>query len=459
MRLRFEHKNDHNLVFLLTSMPPPRPPSWIDPLRVPVFGMAWYTTNTGEHIVAYSGGGGSAKTGVHNHVVVQTKTNECSISTGEKVGIAVRLYGNQEYLYLLVSVGDEIQRYALDEETARLAGSIHLPQYDQGGASLDDMCNAMAVNRTKDRLILGCESGLVRLYGINDDDTNNFAAFISICQGHIKAVCAVQFSQTNDDTFVSSAKDGTARVWNIDKNHLVRSTATLTCDCTDPTAKKPMKPGTQILVRGCAFAGTNMIVTVASPRRGAAFLTGWRRDATGFGVGVRTLVSPVPVSAMDSSGPYVAMGTVDGSIILWNLETWKIIRKFDQVHELPVTCLSIRPQFDSTDLDITVHVRSASADSKLACLSLQRKVPKANKPERLGSSNTGLLTFIHRIIVGLFLLWVISPMIQDASDACGQYWYQSDGSFLQRVEDVAHCVFEDVLWAPGHRPGVATPPY
>jgi hypothetical protein len=578
-------------------MPPPRPPSWIDPLRVPVFGMTWHTLSTPsprqqqqqqqppispispQHIIAYSGGGGSAKTGVHNHVVVQMNNgnngnghlmlDELSISTGDKVGIAVRLYEEQEQdddqqqhhngedddgsgppppssprLYLLVSLGDEILQYELlllrgsgktrsnNAETteAVLVGRFDLPPFELAGVTHTDMCNALAVNHqyhhavvattTTDQqpaagrllLALGCESGLVRLYAIvnthqqhhfhhdyevTTSSTSTSTTFVpvNLCQGHIGTVCAVHFANTCPDRFVSSAKDGTARVWQI-YGTIVRPESTLICDCTDPNAEndnkkknkkksRPMKPGSNpIMVRGCAFAGDNdeIIITVASPRRGAAFLTAWHRnpEGGGFGVAQRTLVSSVPVSAMAASTStttttpsgatttttYVALGTTDGTILIWDINHWTLLRKFDQIHELPVTCVVLRPHcFDTVDggtdddfeTTITVHARSASADGKLACLSLQKHVPTKRHPARVVSPTKRLrgMAVLHHLLSTILIVLILSPILQEicwSHTGCDWNTRKSWWSFIV-------CLVENVVWAPGDRPGLTRPPF
>jgi WD40 repeat protein len=590
------------------TMPPPRPPSWIDPLRVPVFGMTWHTLSSPppprhqqqqqqqppmppQHIIAYSGGGGSAKTGVHNHVVVQMNNgnngghmmlDELSISTGDKVGIAVRLYEEQDdhdddqqqhnnddgsgpppsssRLYLLVSLGDEILQYELllrgsgssrtnDETAAVLVGRFDLPPFELGGVTHTDMCNALAVNHQYHHLVtaatttntntntdqqpggrlllaLGCESGLVRLYAIvnthhhdhfhhdydvttSSTSTSTTYVPINLCQGHIGAVCAVHFANHHHhttgagaaaaaDRFVSSAKDGTARVWQI-YGTIVRPESTLICDCTDPNAEndnkkkknkkpsRPMKPGSNpIMVRGCAFAGDNdeIIITVASPRRGAAFLTAWHRNPEaggGFGVAQRTLVSSVPVSAMAASTStttttmisgtttttttttYVALGTTDGTILIWDINHWTLLRKFDQIHELPVTCIVLRPHcFDTVDggdpeTTITVHARSASADGKLACLSLQKHIPTKRHSARVVSPTKRLrcMTVLHHFLSTILIVLVLSPILQEicwTHTGCDWNTRKSWWSFVM-------CLVENVVWAPGDRPGLTRPPF
>jgi WD40 repeat protein len=556
-------------------MPPLRPPSWIDPLRVPVFGMAWHTLLQAScppvddrdhpllsprHIIAYSGGGGSARTGVHNHVVVQIFMNnsnlvmdEFSISTGDKVGIAVRLYqeednddnGMSPSLYLLVSLGDEILQYeillspensvgkggtATATAVVLLCGRLDIPNFDQAGNSLKDMCNAMAVHhppvlnntsgqqsrpRRQRLLALGCESGLIRLYTIDNNSTSTSTSTIittftpfNLCQGHVQAVCAVHFANNNTINnhirFVSSAKDGTARVWKI-QGTIVRSEATLTCDCTDPNAAQQKEqeaenkrknksnnnrppPNNPIMVRGCAFAGDNdeIIITVASPRRGAAFLSAWQcRDGSGvYALAIRTLISPVPVSAMATTTSsslssknattttHVALGTTDGTILLWNVNAWKLSRRYDTVHELPVTCIVIRPHFETIDGDATVvttvHARSASADGKLANLSLQTTLPVQMRPARLSRPTDTLrrLALFHRFLVTIMIAYIISPILFDLYDSgvgpCRPenllvqqqrlpVGNNPSVSFQDKWWDVTTCIVEDVLWTPGHQ--------
>jgi len=59
----------------------------------------------------------------------------------------------------------------------------------------------------------------------------------------------------------------------------------------------------------------------------------------------RIQCSPVPVSAtsLSSDSTLFTLGTVEGSILLYNLETKKVMKQFNEVHDLPVTCVASRP--------------------------------------------------------------------------------------------------------------------
>jgi hypothetical protein len=441
--------------------------------------------------------------------------------------------GMSPSLYLLVSLGDEILQYEIllpkggggkgAATAVVLCGRLDIPNFDQAGNSLKDMCNAMAVHhpildtsgqqRQQRLLALGCESGLIRLYTIDNTSTSSSTSTLTsftpfnLCQGHVQAVCAVHFANaTNKMTrFVSSAKDGTARVWKI-QGTIVRSEATLTCDCTDPNQKedtdkrknKTNRPplNNPIMVRGCAFAGDNdeIIITVASPRRGAAFLSAWQcRDGSGvYALAMRTLISPVPVSAMaattsslssrlddnnnkiyqnTATTTHVALGTTDGTILLWNVNAWKLSRRYDTVHELPVTCIVIRPHFETVDGDetlvTTVHARSASADGKLANLSLQTTLPVQMRPARLSRPTDTLrrLAVMHRFLVTILIAYIISPILFDLYESgvgpCRPETLlvqqqrlpignNPSVSFQDKWWDVTTCIVEDVLWTPGH---------
>ena len=100
-------------------MPLPRPPSRIEPLPIPVFAISWFGDPAdGRSITAYSGGGGSARTGVKNLIVIQDGADaERTISTGDKVGIAIHVYKNPitNKLWMIVALGSDVARYSIPE--------------------------------------------------------------------------------------------------------------------------------------------------------------------------------------------------------------------------------------------------------------------------------------------------------------------------------------------------------
>ena len=94
--------------------------------------------------------------------------------------------------------------------------------------------------------------------------------------------------------------------------------------------------------------------------------------------------------SQSADGSLLALGGVDGTITLWNTETLKILKKFPEVHELPVTCIAARPYstpLQGDDEGIVMHALSASADSKFALLTLQRRGPKKPRGNKSSSGS------------------------------------------------------------------------
>lgn len=424
---------------------PVRPPSRIDTITFPVFGLSWYGNPAdGTSIVAYCGGGGSAKTGVFNKIVVQINGSDPKeISTGDQVCVGIQVYQNpisQKY-WLLGAVGNSVVRYSLPEGTL------------QGKANVaSDGANAVATNAMADRLAVGCESGDVHLFEISDD-SNDFVP-LAVCQGHVKAVCAVAFA-LRSKILVSSAKDGTAKVWNYESN---QCQATLKCQVPPPKSA-PKRPQ-QILVRGCAFGDLEgkVIYSVASARRGEAYLYRWlSTGSSDYQCDQRIECSPVPVSAMSLSADagMLALGGVDGTITLYNTETWKVLKKFKEVHELPVTCIAARPYstpLKGDDEGVVMHALSASADSKFALLTLQRRGPK--KASSGGGGGSGTVVFSTSFLIWMGLLsWAMYYVVQETQQKCQDEW--NEHAYGKMYE----CFLHTVLIAPSSRPGILVPPH
>jgi WD domain, G-beta repeat len=445
-------------------MPPPRPPSRVEPVSIPVFGISWLLAaapppEPGRSYTAYTGGGGSARTGVRNLVVLQSSEGEgddVTISTGDLVGLAVLLYQNPltQSVGLLVALGAQVRRYSVPDATEH--GSCVLAEY-QTSNETEESCCAVAVNAMADRWAAGCDSGLIFVFALSDEAFGQ-APPLYTCTGHSKSICAVVFS-VRGGKLLSSAKDGFARVW--DDAHQGASIAELLCDCTpdQASAKTATKPSTtppQILVRGCAFADLDgtVVLTVASARRGAAFLAQWLQppNTLPYECQLRTACSPCPVSAMSLSqdGRLLVLGAVDGSIRLWSVLDWAELRVYPEVHDLPVTCIAARPlehiALASEAGNVPIHAKSASADGQMACLTLVRKIPRA-----AGATGGGGMWWPrgHRLIVTCLWLWLLSPLAREAARKCGTStpW-----------KEWPRCVRDRVLWAPSTRPGLASMP-
>ena len=180
-------------------------------ITFPAFASSWLGTPSlppsnagGLSILAYSGGGGSAKTGVFNLIHVSSAhqlseeerqddanadeygvvKNEFRISTGDEVGVGVALFRPHnakkgEGALLAAAVGNEIRVYRVpispddlpgaddddgvgagsdEKENAKhlLLGSVHVG--DGFG------CNAVSWSPTGNAIAVGCENGRVRVY-------------------------------------------------------------------------------------------------------------------------------------------------------------------------------------------------------------------------------------------------------------------------------------------------------
>lgn len=428
---------------------PLKPPSRVDPLNFPVFGMSWYANPAnGLSLVAYCGGGGSAKTGVNNAILVRAPDGDTRrIDTGDNVGVALKLVQNPQtgVIFLMVALGKKVERY-------NLPACVKSGEIEVGGEGV----NAINVNNMVNKIACGCENGEVKVYEFTDERFDG-ESLLYVCKGHTNTVCSVDFSCLGD-RLVSSAKDGTARVWEQDK-----SLAELKCSIEGgkpPKGKKPKivsKRPVQVLVRGCAFGDMegHVVFTVASARRGGAFLGAWQETPEGWQCD-RNEVSDVPISAMSlsSDGRLLTLGSVDGSIILWSVEDWKALKTFKEVHDLPVTCIAARPYdipLQGEEDGVRYHAISASADSRLGHLTLQRSAPKQSRP----GAYDGFFKSVWNSMLYLFVayLLLLRPLYQDLQEKCAYSLEKRD------YEPLLECFLHDVLIAPDSHPGILIAPH
>lgn len=405
--------------------------------------MSWYADpGSGLSILAYCGGGGSAKTGVHNSIVIlENDLGQHVISTGDDVGVALKVYKNpvSNKLWLVVALGKKVQRFTMP------AGEL------DGTVTISHPINALAVHPLADQIALGDETGAVHVFSMTDDsfDDNNL---LGILETHKKTVCSLAFS-LRANRLITSAKDGTACIY---QNGQLISGFKCSVEDTVATANnKKSAASNQVLVRGCAFADVvgKVAITVTSARRGTAVLAKWQEDRqAGFQCVDRNVCSANPISAMSLSddGLLLALGSVDGTIILWSMEQWKPIKTWPEVHDLPVTCIAVRPfpvPLQGEDDGVRIHARSASADSQLGCLTLQRRAPK-KASKALGVVE--VMAWINRLLAILVLAYCLSPIWEETKTKCGK---------IKGFEAWRRCVIDEALIAPIDRPGVKTPPY
>mmetsp|Transcript_10368 Transcript_10368/g.13889 ORF Transcript_10368/g.13889 Transcript_10368/m.13889 type:complete len:510 (-) Transcript_10368:517-2046(-) len=509
-------------------MPVPKAPSKVENIPFPVFGCTWYGSpalppkNRGCSILAYCGGGGSAKTGVFNKISlsitstftegeeeesagsVVTTQHVIEIDTKEELCVGVHLFDGGAILgsgkvFLLAAVGDKVLLYSIplqppeveegEEETKSDGSELLL-----GSANVGKLYGTNVISFTPlgSMVAVGCENGHVVLLQMERQEDNSVTFHkIADCEGHTKAVCTISFHPRGTHV-LTSAKDGTARLWSLETQ---KETQVLTCDISDPDAPPPKnaRRPPQVLVRGSAFGDLEgkIIYTVASGRRGGAFLTKWvgtpdrskvqppLSDGPPGGAPPKFIpptfvynpthrmkCSPVPVSAMSLSGDAttLALGGVEGAISLLNVESMKIVKIWPGVHDLPVTGIAARPVplplpgegVDDEDGGVCYDAVSASADNRLAKVTLQ-KYPKRRKkktrssyrkPSKGMSTMDWLVSFVFMLV--LALMYVV---IQQSLEFC-------EGPLeVMNLEEAYECVVHTVLWAESDRPGIRSVPY
>lgn len=446
-------------------------PSRYDSVGFPVFAMGWLGDPAdGTSILAYSGGGGSSRTGVHNKicVVVNDDPAAITISSGFQLAFLLHMYTSpmtkRSHLLVVLSLGKNsdgslLQRYSLPD--CQLEGELKTEQ----------AVSAIAVDNTAEILALGTENGCVEMHDLDDEvfgmgaDTNQPPRFVFT--EHTEAICAVNFC-LRGNFIVSGAKDGRALIWNPDDGAVH---AELKCTVDDPSqqdqpkgnkkpARKPRGPP-QILVRGCFFGDLEgkVVYTIACPRRGRAFLSRWSLTDKGFAEADRFPIAETPISAasLSSDGALLVMGATNGQVILWGTESWSELRRFSEVHGLPATCVAARPyrtQLQGENDGVQVHARSGSADCMIASLTLQTRVPKQVQ-YAAGKEAPGCMDWLHRLIAIAVLAAIFYPVSQEVNQVCAYAW-EKPGSGLR---EFATCVWEEALVAPDTYPGISSPLY
>ena len=427
------------------------------------------------------------------------------ISTGDQIGVGVALYRSHTGkgdAFMLIAINDEIQLYSIP-----LAGSaIEIPEKTNDAADRLRMgsikvgdkygCNVVAFSPLGDFCVVGCENGKVVIYKIIYDliDGRPQAVMfekLAECEfGHDAAVSSVSF-HPRGLAVLSSAKDGTARLWEVKTgSELFRLNCSIAPIHPTKVVAKPKKNARpqKILVRGCAFGDLEgkIIYTVASERRGAAFLTRWtlvkprqrgpnpngqtsQSSPFTYQENSRVVCSDNPVAAvsMSGDGSQMALGAVDGTIVLFDVSRMQPVKKFFEVHDLPVTCIAARPVPSVLSLPgeavegVVFNCISASADSKLAHLTCQRRARPLKKTSPTTEKNKeGGIFFLLIQVLFLILMYFI---VMESWNLC-QLELRAlvmfpRGDSRDILETAYGCVLHTALWAPSSRPGILVPPH
>jgi len=392
----------------------PGPGTDVERTRFPVFGLCWSTS-----LLVHCGGGGSSKTGVGNCIVC---SNGTTIDTGDQICVSCDVYPRvgQEPVFVAAAIGDGGPVCIYHSSTGHCMGQYFPESKDWAGF------NYVKFSPNGHGLLAGCENGTVVSFGlhwenvVNSRDHNNmpkvhftklaiFKALVEDEQpstaapsrqpppilidhmaGHSKAICGVAYHpllQANQ--CLTCAKDGCIKVWDFETGELKASVA---CPIWDMSAPAPKRPP-QVLVRGCCYGINNFIYTVQSGRRGKAFVSQWRlalrqplnqhsqqpKQETVLVENNRICIAEDPISAMCMSADMSKLfcGSVEGSVIVLDAESLRVIQVFDNIHDLPITCISPRPSKRHVSPEMGIHsdveIITGSADSKLVRLSTRRQ--------------------------------------------------------------------------------------
>eukprot|EP00978_Attheya_sp_CCMP212_P048307 scaffold501574_cov59-Attheya_sp.AAC.1 len=491
--------------------PGAKPPSRVDTITFPVFGMAWLGTGavnleTDEKacsVWALCGGGGSARTGVGNSISVTIicggalqEKRSVRLDTGNDIPVHVALQRiDDATIYLLAAIGDGVRLYSIplrvppspppateQEQEYEFVKPVEYELVASVSCGKGAGSNAVAFSPLGNAVAVGCENGLVKLFSLHRGILTEWATM----EGHIKAVCAVTFSPRANH-ILSSAKDGTARIWdaNLEPKSLQASVSNTTplqalcvLNCPPPEEPKgaPPKRGKkgpqQVLVRGCAYGDLEgkVIYTVSSGRRSVAHLTKWKQLVPLAFKGSSTaaplqyngthkvVCAPCPVSSMSLSGDasFVALGRVDGTISLFGLtkETPELWKQFETIHELPVTCVAARPGPLPLPGEVSEEYCGASIQYDVMSASADNQLAhltrqRAPRKRRSTQSSSSSSSYSNIQLCFHILLLLLAWFLF----LVFQTTKQSTCSFT----DIP-CIREIVLWAPSTRPGISFPP-
>jgi len=392
------------------------PPSYTKPIPLPTFTLSWKNS-----LITYAGGGGSAKTGVSNKIIILSDYNQpVEIDTKESLCAAVTISHINGSNLLAAGVDKILKFYNTTNGTEEV---LHETECSTNG-----FINAIAFSNNGKYICLGCEDGTVDFWNVA------MRTRISISEkgSHSnKAVCAVCWSP-DDKHVVSSGKDGTARVWNVKTG---KALYVFKCKIGENAIEEKKFESKPILVRGCRYLSDGTIITIASSKRGKAFLSKWDQGKEL----VRICCSQVPISAMDISHDheFLVLGSVEGSITIMNATTYKIIKKFEEVHDLPVTCIAAIPA-QISEKHQYISVISASADNKMAYLSLSK----------FRNPNHWIMDFFL-----LFVVVLVAGIVKYCYKECNDdiYTYGLSNSF--------GCMKDVVFADTENQPWILDPPY
>jgi WD40 repeat protein len=393
-------------------------------IQVPSFDLHWFDEiPEGVHnYIFLPGGGGSAKTGVKNQIMVaeyqdedkaqiqfrescftdtETRSSLCSgISSGslpnnskdQEVSIACALIDNFCSIYKLSqSKNNDTEGGLQFDKICEFAADFH---------EQEPVLNVSIVTSTG-CIVTGGDDTVVRVWALKesnskqDTSSSSTVAYQALklyeMKQHQSPVSALH-EHPSKPWVVSSSKDGLVAIWDFETGKMLVDIPPV---IEGVLSAKTNPAVAKLECRGCCFSPneSNVLYTMQSPKRGATFVIMWEiiqavasadpasdrnERITELSVRMRRKrqVASVPCTRLriSADGQYLAVGCSDGSVTILSAGSLSAIQKFAH-HDLPVTGLTFAPQrvlLSERGERTQALLASCSADNKLVIMRVQK---------------------------------------------------------------------------------------
>jgi WD40 repeat protein len=395
------------------------------PAAFPVFSVAWLGERSSK--VLYTGGGGSAKSGVKNTVGlaeiiyakdgIPTFSPIASIETGEKLCTCSSIDVSRGIQLIAGGLGDIVVIYGIVSGNLLKLAEITSPSEDR---SFD--IRSIAFDRSSGIYIAcGDEKGAVYIYRLDMSMSIPAAEYehseskaekcppvsatlVKTLRGHQDSVTAVCFDSTGC-RLCTSSKDGTCCVWSVESGLLL---CLLPTTSGLPPAYTKDKKVLKQMCRACLFApnADTIIYTLQSAARGPSYVAKWAIETSAGVTSFKPVFvgkvgnNPVTVMSCTPNGQYLILGDTQGGVAVIETSNLRTVKTYPG-HQLPVSCLAVST--NSTGPLAPYDIISGSGDKTLILGS-----SKAESASKFATTFTVLVA----VLVVLWLMYArLEPLL------------------------------------------------